>query len=242
LEKYINIKFFMINNNRILAIVPARGGSKGIKLKNLKKIKGKTLVTITGELASKIKFIDKLVVSTDHRKIAKYAINSGLKFYSFRPKKLSGDRISDTKVLLHTLKETEKREKTKYDVIVMLHPTSPLRKAEDVIGAIKLLIKKNFDSVWTVSKSDLKYHPLKQLLIKKNKLDYYSNKGNFIISRQQLNDVYHRNGVAYVIRAKFLKKNKKILGNNSGAYLVKKEQISIDTIKDLKRANKLYRK
>ena len=228
----------MINNKKILAIIPARGGSKGIKLKNLKKIRGKTLVAIAGELVSKIKFIDQSVVSTDHRKIAKYAINSGLKFYSFRPKKLSGDRISDTKVLLHTLKETEKKEKTKYDVIVMLHPTSPLRKTKDVIGAIRLLFKKNFDSVWTVSKTDSKYHPLKQLIIKKNKLNYYSNKGKFIISRQQLNDIYHRNGVAYVVRAKFLKKHKKIIGNNSGAYLVKKEQISIDTIQDLKRVNR----
>lgn len=230
----------MINNKKILAIVPARGGSKGIKLKNLKKIKGKTLVTIAGELVSKIKFIDRSVVSTDNRKIAKCAINSGLKFYSFRPKKISGDRVSDTKVLLHTLKETEKKEKTKYDVVVMIQPTAPLRKTEDVISAIRLLFKKNFDSVWTVSKSDLKYHPLKQLIIKKDKLNYYSKKGKFIIARQQLNDIYYRNGVAYVIKAKFLKKNKKIIGNNTGAYLVKKEQISIDTIQDLKRANKLY--
>ena len=231
----------MIKRKKIIAIIPARGGSKGIKLKNLKTIKNKTLVTIVGELVSKIKTIDCAVISTDHKQIAKIAIKSGLKFYSFRPKKFSGDKISDTEVLLYTLKETEKIEKTKYDVVVMLHPTSPLRKAKDIIGAINLLFKKNFESVWTVSKADLKYHPLKQLTIQKDKLNYYSTTGKSIIARQQLNDVYFRNSVAYVVRADFLKRKKKIIGSNSGAYVLKNEQISIDTIQDLKKAHNLYK-
>ena len=232
----------MINSKKILAIIPARGGSKGIKLKNLKKIKGRTLVTIVGELIPKIKVIDQAIISTDHKKIANYAVKSGLKFYFIRPKKISGDRVSDTKVLLHALKETEKIEKTKYDIVVMLHPTSPLRKAKHIIGAIKLLFKENYDTVWTVSKTDLKYHPLKQLIIKKNKLNYYSSKGKLIIARQQLNNIYHRNGVAYVIKTDFLRKKKKIIGQNSGAYIIKEKQISIDTIQDLINSNKLYEK
>jgi CMP-N,N'-diacetyllegionaminic acid synthase len=232
----------MINKKKILVIVPARGGSKGIKLKNLKKIKGKTLVSIVAELITKIKIIDRGVISTDHPEIAKEATKSGLKFYSFRPKKISGDRVSDAKVLLQSLFQAEKEENLKYDIVVMLHPTSPLRKAKDVVGAIKLLIKKNYDSVWTVSKTDLKYHPLKQLEIKKDKLNYFSSKGKLIIARQQLKDIYHRNGVAYVIKTNFLKKNKKILGNNSGAYILKDKQISIDTIQDLIDTNKFYGK
>ncbi len=230
----------MIKNKKILAIVPARGGSKGIKLKNLKKIKGKSLVSIVGSLVAKTKIIDTAVISTDHAKIAKEAIRSGLKFYSFRPKKISGDRISDSEVLYQALILTEKREKKRYDIIVMLHPTSPLRKPIDVIGAIKLLIKKNLDSVWTVSKTDTKFHPLKQLVIKNKKISYYSQKGKFIIARQQLSNIYHRNGVAYVIKRDFLKKYKKIIGKNSGAYLIKNQQISIDTLDDLKKTEKLY--
>ena len=159
----------------------------------------------------KIKGIDKSVISTDHPKIAKIAIDSGLTFYSFRSKKLSGDRVSDTKVVLETLLQVEKREKNKYDIVLMLHPTSPLRKIKDVIGAIKLLINKKYDSVWTVSKTDTKYHPYKQLVLKKNKLSYFSPKGKTIIARQQLSDVYHRNSAAYVVKTDFLKKNKKYL-------------------------------
>ena len=199
----------MIGKKKIIAIIPARGGSKGIKLKNLKKIKGKTLVTIVGEFVKKIKGIDKSVISTDHPKIAKIAIDSGLTFYSFRSKKLSGDRVSDTKVVLETLLQVEKREKNKYDIVLMLHPTSPLRKIKDVIGAIKLLINKKYDSVWTVSKTDTKYHPYKQLVLKKNKLSYFSPKGKTIIARQQLSDVYHRNSAAYVVKTDFLKKKQK---------------------------------
>ncbi|MDA9134164.1 acylneuraminate cytidylyltransferase family protein [Candidatus Pelagibacter ubique] len=232
----------MIKNKKIIAIIPARGGSKGIKLKNLRKIKGKTLVTIVGNLVSKIKVIDQAVISTDHKKIANYAIKSGLKFYSFRPKNISGDKISDTAVILHALTEAEKIEKIKYDIVVMLHPTSPLRKIKDIIGSINLLIKKKYDSVWTVSKTDSKYHPLKQLLITNNKLDYYSKKGSLVIARQQLSDVYYRNSAAYVIKADFLRKNKKIIGKNSGAYIINNKQISIDTIEDINEAKKLYKK
>ena len=232
----------MIGKKKIIAIIPARGGSKGIKLKNLKKIKGKTLVTIVGEFVKKIKGIDKSVISTDHPKIAKIAIDSGLTFYSFRSKKLSGDRVSDTKVVLETLLQVEKREKNKYDIVLMLHPTSPLRKIKDVIGAIKLLINKKYDSVWTVSKTDTKYHPYKQLVLKKNKLSYFSPKGKTIIARQQLSDVYHRNSAAYVVKTDFLKKNKKIFGNNTGAYILKDKQISIDTVQDLIDSNRLYEK
>jgi len=231
----------MINRKKILAIVPARSGSKGIKNKNLKKINGKSLVFIAGQFLSKIKQIDLSIISTDSEKIATSAINSGLKFLSFRHRNLSGDKVSDIKVLVSCLKEIEKKKKTKFDIVVMIHPTSPLRRTKDVLGAIKLLIKKNYDSVWTVSETDLKYHPLKQMVFKKGKLRYYSKNGSRIFSRQQLNKVYHRNGVAYVIKANLLRNHRKIINNNTGAYLIRTKQISIDTLKDLRTASKFMR-
>ena len=231
----------MLKKKKIIVIVPARGGSKGIKLKNLKKIKGQSLIKIVAKLISKITILDKAVISTDNKKIAKEAIKNGLNFYNYRPKKLSGDRISDVEVIKYTLKEVEKAEKEKYDIVVMLHPTSPLRKKKDVEGAIKLLVNKKYDSVWTVSKTDSKYHPDKQLLLNKNKLRYFTKKGHKIKYRQQLSQVFNRNSVAYVVRSELLRKTKSILNNKTGAYLVNDRQISIDTIMDLKYANKLFK-
>ena len=230
----------MIKGKKILAVIPARGGSKGLKLKNIRRINKIPLITHVAKTIEKIPEIDKAIVSTDHRRIAKMAIKSGLSVPFKRPVKISGDKISDYKVIIHALKFIEKKDKTKYDIVVSLPPTSPFRKSKDVVGAIKMLIEKKFDAVWTVNKTDSKYHPLKQLNIIKNKLKFYSLKGSKIIARQQLNTVYHRNGVAYVMTRNCLINKKNIISKNTGAYLVKDFQISIDTESDLKLANNLF--
>ena len=231
----------MLNNKKILAVIPARGGSKGIKLKNLKKIRNKSLISIVAFFIKKCFFFDYSVLSTDHNKIKKEAKKNNLKVID-RPKKLSGDRVSDTNVLIHAVKETEKNLNNKFDIIVMLHPTSPLRNIKDIKGSIKKLIVGKLDSVWTISKTDSKYHPDKQLILKRGRLSYFSKKGAKIINRQQLGQVYYRNSAAYVLDRNFLIKKKKLIGNKSSGYIVKNKQISIDTIKDLKLANLLYKK
>ena len=101
----------MINGKKIIAVIPARGGSKGIKLKNLKKINGKSLVRITAEFVHKCKFFDYAALSTDHNKISQEARKCKIEIVK-RPKKLSGDKISDTKVLLHAVQEIEKNYQT----------------------------------------------------------------------------------------------------------------------------------
>ncbi len=101
----------MYRNKKILAIVPARGGSKGIKLKNLKRINKKSLIRIVGELLSKIKYIDFSIISTDNKKIADEAKKYNLEYFFKRPKKLSGDIVSDHAVVKHALLKAEKYKK-----------------------------------------------------------------------------------------------------------------------------------
>jgi CMP-N,N'-diacetyllegionaminic acid synthase len=227
----------MINKKTIIAIIPARGGSKGIKLKNLRKINGKSLIEITAKLIKKCNFIDYSAISTDHPKIATEGKKFGLNVIN-RPKNLSGDKISDTKVLLHGVLESEKIKNKKFDIIVMLHPTSPLRKIDDIKKSIKLLESKEYDSVWTISETDTKFHPDKQLFIKDDKIKYFTKKGKKIIYRQQLSKVYHRNSNAYIVNTNFLKNKKTLMSKNTGAYLIKSKQISIDTLEDLNLAKK----
>ena len=103
----------MINKLNVLAVIPARGGSKGIPLKNLKKVGGVPIVEIASQVASTVEFIDRIVVSTDNEEIAEAAVEGGADAPFRRPEILSGDRISDTQVLAHALKEVERKNKNR---------------------------------------------------------------------------------------------------------------------------------
>jgi len=232
----------MINKLKVLAVIPARGGSKGIPLKNLKKINGVPMVKLAAQVASSVEFIDRIVVSTDNEEIAEAAIEGGADAPFRRPEILSGDRISDTQVLAHALQEVERQDNKIYDIVVMLQPTSPLRTKQHILDSIEMLVNDNYDSVWTVSETDSKCHPLKQLTIKNKALDYYDNKGKDIIARQQLEMVYHRNGIAYVLKRDVILNSKTIKGSNCGALICHGDLISIDTEKDLELTNYFLKK
>jgi len=229
----------MYKNKTILAIVPARGNSKGIKNKNLRKIKGLSLVEHAGHILKKVSWIDYSIISSDSDKIIKAAKKSNLECIFKRPKNISGDRISDHSVLIHALRAAEKLKKNKIDIILLVQPTSPLRKVIHIKNVIKKIVDEKLDSVWTVSKADLKFHPLKQLILKKNILSHYNKKGIRIIARQQLNNTYYRNGVVYAVTRELILKNKNLISNKSSGYLINTPQISIDTVKDLKLASQL---
>ncbi len=223
----------MYLDKSILAVVPARGGSKGIKLKNLRKVLGKTLIQHVSTVLSELDWIDKSIVSTDHSQIIEHSLESGFEVPFIRPDYIAGDAISDFQVLEHALIESEKYFNQEFDIILMLQPTSPLRTSKDVKDTINLLIENSFDSVWTVSKTDLKHHPLKQLVITDGRLDFNDPKGKDIIARQQLNQTYHRNGVAYAFTRECLLNQKTILGKNSSGLILENLNISIDTEEDI---------
>jgi CMP-N-acetylneuraminic acid synthetase len=226
----------MIDGKRILAVVPARGGSKGLKLKNLMPLSGVPLVELAGRVIKHLPYIDRAVVSTDHPQIAEAAKKGGLEAPFYRPEELSGDFISDTDVLTHALMCMEIIDQAVYDIIVMLQPTSPLRKPEHITETVKKLIAGNYDAVWTVSPTDPKYHPLKQLLIEDGQLKYYDPRGAQVIARQQLSPLYHRNGAAYAISRNCLLGKKSIKGDRSAAVVIADPMISIDHPQDFKLA------
>jgi len=224
----------MYANKKILAVVPARGGSKGIPLKNLRTIAGRPMVALVGDVVRQIPEIDKAVVSTDHEKIKAVAELSGLDAPFMRPEEIAGDRVGDLEVLTHALEECERIDGVQYDVIVMLQPTSPLRKTEHVTGTIAKLLDGGWDSVWTVSETDSKGHPLKQLTVSDDgSLGYYDEAGKKIIARQQLKPVYHRNGIAYAITRECLLEQKSIMGRNGAALVLDGDFVSIDTEWDI---------
>jgi CMP-N,N'-diacetyllegionaminic acid synthase len=228
----------VIGNKRILAVCPARGGSKGIPRKNLKPFRGVPLVATVGRLVAEIPEIDRAVVSTDDDEIARVAEDSGLAAPFRRPETLAGDRIGDLEVLTNALEEMEAIDAVRYDIVLMLQPTSPLRRVEHVRDTLAMLGDGDFDAVWTVSETDSKEHPLKQLSVDRDsgRMDYYDAAGGKIIARQQLTPVYHRNGVAYAISRSCLLDQKNIKGANTGALAIPGHMVSIDTLWDLELA------
>jgi len=232
----------MYLKKKIIAIIIARGGSKGIKLKNLRKIKGKSLVSHVGNFCKKLSFLDEAIISSDNKKIIKEGLKVGLKAPFKRSKNLSKDLVPDEKVLIDALKRVEKINNMKYDIIISLPPTSPFREKKDIIAGLKLLIRKKYDSVWTVSKNDSKNHPYKQLEItKKNTLKFFSNKGSKIFARQQLNTLYFRDGSAYIVNRNTLINQKKLITRNTGAIITRNFKVSIDNYFDLKLANFFFK-
>lgn len=229
----------MRGGQRILVVVPARGGSKGIPLKNLHPLAGKPLLVHTAELIHQLPWVDRAVVSTDHLLIRQTALEAGLDVPFMRPVELSGDRIGDIDVLIQALEATESDDGQRYDVVIMLQPTSPLRHASQVTEALDKLLNEQLDSVWTVSPTDLKAHPLKQLQIDADgQLGFFDPRGAGIVARQQLKPVYHRNGVAYVLRRRLLEQGQ-LIGARAGALVIEDEQISIDTLEDIQRAEQV---
>lgn len=223
----------MLHSKRILAVVPARGGSKGVPLKNIHPLLGIPLIAHAARVLSQVPQIDRAVVSTDNEAIAKEAGRAGLEAPFRRPETLSGDLVSDQQVLHHALTTMESLDGARFDVVVMLQPTSPLRRAEHVMSVLEKLIGESWDAVWTVSPTDLKYHPLKQLTVGDDgAMEYYDPRGPNIIARQQLAPVYHRNGAAYAVTRECLLEQKTIKGARTAAVILSDPMVSIDTLGD----------
>tara|TARA_B100000902_G_scaffold399521_1_gene470785 strand:+ start:8312 stop:9022 length:711 start_codon:yes stop_codon:yes gene_type:complete len=219
----------------ILGIIPARGGSKGIKKKNLSNLNGKPLIEYTIIESLKSKLITDLIVSSDDREILKTSERLGIISTIVRPKKLSLDKSPSFPVILHALNYMQKKEKKIYDYIVMLQPTAPLRKRNDIDNSLKKLIYSNSDSI--VSVVDVgAYHPLRmKRIIGVNRLiNLVNNKSEDMRPRQDLPPVYIRNGAIYAIKSKVLKKEKSLVGKRCIAYkMPKSRSVNIDEPLDL---------
>jgi CMP-N-acetylneuraminic acid synthetase len=227
----------VLSSRRILAVVPARGGSKGVPLKNIHPLGGMPLVAHAGRVVRQVPAIDRAIVSTDHPDVAAEAAKAGLAAPFTRPPGLSGDLVGDLEVLEHALLSVEELDGITYDVIVMLQPTSPLRRPAHVVAVLEKLVSEGWDAVWTVSPTDLKYHPLKQLEVGVDGAMRYANaEGARIIARQQLQPVYHRNGVAYAFTRSCILEQRSIMGARTAAIVLEEPLVNIDTLEDFARA------
>lgn len=222
----------MYKNKTFLAIIPARGGSKRLPRKNVLDLCGKPLISWSVESGLKSKYIDKVIVTSDDDEILSISKEYGAEIIR-RPDELASDTATTFDAIKHTIDNLEK-----YDYIVLLQPTSPLRDEKHIDEAIELLVEKNADAVVSVCEMD--HSPLWS-----NTLPQDGNMNNFLRDEvlnkrsQDLAKYYRLNGSIYICKTnKLLKAQSFMLKENIFAYIMdRKSSVDIDDEIDFKMAN-----
>ncbi len=215
----------------ILAIIPARGGSKGIVNKNIRVFAGKPLIAHTIDVSKKSRHITRTVVSTDSKRIADVAKTCGAEVPFLRPSEFSGDHAKITDAIVHLLQTMRAEMNYRPEVIVLLQPTSPLRTALDVDNAIDLLLTRGAPAVVSVCRTE-------QLLFTKDE------KGKLLMvsdevflhssNRQELKDTYKLDGsMVYALPTEVFLKEKSFLPNGTIGYEIPRwRAVDIDEPQD----------
>lgn len=216
---------------RVLAIIPARGGSKGLSGKNIKPLCGKPLIGWTIEQARASKHITEIFVSTDSREIADVAESFGVSVPELRPAELASDTASSASFILYTLEKLQ-REGQEFDYIVLLEPTSPLREVEDIDRSIELLAADSrADSIVGVCKTECA-HPVFLTRIEEGLLRPYIGDME-AVRRQELDELYFFEGTVYVSRVNAFFEKKAFYHDKTLPYLVPKwKSFEIDDSED----------
>ncbi len=220
----------MFKNNTILALIPARGGSKGLPGKNILPLDGKPLIAWSIEQALQSNMCDKIVVSTDDEEIAKTARQYGAEVPFLRLRELAADHAKGIDVVLHAM-DWHTKQGELFDLLLLLQPTSPLRDAVDIRKAAELFTQKNAEAVVSVCESEhspLWMNTIGPDLCMKDFLAAAAQNKN----RQELNKYYRLNGAIYMGRWDFLEQNQSFFSENTFAYIMPPER-SIDIDREL---------
>lgn len=222
---------------RVLGIIPARGGSKGVPRKNIRLLGGKPLLAYTAESSLQSKKLTRIILSTEDEEIAEIGRQYGLDVPFIRPSELAEDTTPTLPVIQHALKKLE-AEGDVFDAVCLLQPTNPLRRAKDIDNCIELLENSQADSVVSILPVPAEYNP---------KWVYWqSDDGSICLStgetepitrRQDLPTAYYRDGTVYVTRSETICKQNSLYGNNVRGYKINPDySTNIDTENDWKKA------
>jgi len=212
----------------VIAIIPARGGSKGIPRKNVKELGEKPLIAHIIETALEVSELDRVIVSTDDEEIAEVAKKYGAEVPFIRPKELARDETPTLPVLQHAIEYLEKNDNYMPDIVVLLYATSPLLKAERITEAIGLMKARGFDSVISVVEDRKHYW------IEKNGR-YERLYPKVLKNRQFVKPLFKENGAIYVCKRDLVMEEDEIVGENVGLLVMEEdESIDIDELLDFK--------
>lgn len=225
---------------KVLGIVTARGGSKGVPRKNVRLLAGKPLLQYTAEAARAAKLLTKTILTTDDKEIAEVGRQCGLEVPFLRPPELARDDTPTLPVLQHAVRFLEDRGEF-FDAICLLQPTNPMRQSSDIDACVALLEKTGVDSVVTVLPVPVEYNP--------HWVYFRNDDGTFRLStgektpiprRQLLPPAFHREGSVYVMRRAVLMLKNSLFGDTlAGQLMDPARSVNIDTMEDWAEAEKL---
>lgn len=228
------------NFQKVLAVVPARGGSKSIPHKNLCKVGGISLVGRVAQIINSLSWIDLAVLSTDDEEIMSEGKAYGLTAPFTRPAELSTDIAKSIDVWRHAWLACEKIHNCRYDVSILLEPTSPFRTPEDIERTVGVLLEGKHKAAATVSRTPAHYTPHKTLIVKNGRIGFYIPEGTQHSLRQTIPEYYHRNGICYVVTRKTLIDEGWILEEDCAAVIIDRPVVNIDEPFELEYAEWLF--
>ncbi len=220
--------------HRVLGVIPARGGSKGVPRKNIAPLLGKPLIAYTIQAALESTLLTDVVVSTDDEEIAQVSQDFGAQVPFMRPAELATDRAQAVPTIQHAVREMERIRGCRYDAVVMLQPTTPLRTSEDIDQCLRKLFATDADSVISVVEVG-GYHPVRMKRIVDDRLVDYAEEEVENRPRQELPPVYLRAGSVYATRRDVLMEQGTFKGRVSRPFVVPAERhVNVDSPMDLK--------
>jgi len=211
---------------QVLALIPARGGSKGVLGKNLRFLAGKPLIVHTIEQAKQSATVNRVIVSTDGMKIAEISKEAGAEVPFARPSVLANDDTPAFPVVQHALQWLKQHEGYQPDVVVLLQPTSPLRRPEHIDQGVELLLKTQADSVISLCEAEHSPYWMK-LLDEKGQVKPFIESKIEYFRRQDLPIVYRLNGAIYATRYNIIAERDRLLGDDVRALIMTRED-SVD--------------
>ena len=228
--------------SKVLGLLPARGGSKGIIKKNLRKVAGKPLVAWASSILSNSQGIDRKICCTDDSEIAKVAREYGLETPWIRPSELSQDSTLVVDVLVHAVEKLSVDTKFPFTHVVLVQATSPTVTSADIEGAIKMAIETNADTVITGFDAGEK-HPARMFKFNNsNTVEWLFEVPARMVRRQDLKQVFIRTGLVYVVKVETLFKYNSLYGPNIQSIIVPEEKaINIDEEKDILLAENYFK-
>ncbi len=238
----MNQKQSMVSNIEVLAIIPARGGSKGIKDKNIINLNGSSLISYSIKAALNSKLVSRVICSTNSEIIAKEALKHGAEVPFLRPNKLAQDSSTDIECFNHALEWLANEESYKPLLILQLRPTSPIRNVEMIDTAIQIMIEnESYDSLRAITEPD--HTPYKMWkLVSEDKMEpllkLANNKEPFNTNRQKLPEVYAQTGSIDITRPETLKKFKSMTGEKIYPFIIDQRYfVDIDNMESLEIAS-----
>lgn len=214
--------------NDVLAIIPARGGSKGLPGKNILGLKGIPLIAHTILAAKSSKVISRVVVSTEDSHIANIGKSFGAEVPCLRPKELAEDSSNVIEAIFHMLNYLKTKENYNPKYIVLLQGTSPLRNSNHIDEAIEKMINGNFNGIISVCECEV--NPYWTNIFKGDQLEYFIKEGKNISRRQDLPKIYRYNGAIFAATEEFFLKEKSFEGKGVTGYVMDRESsVDIDT-------------